>query len=127
MLGICARTHKKIRGTSPIFTLRVFSDERITAVNGYRRLKAEGIGAASPWQGLKGQIDLGSDQFAKRMQARIDPTRPLREVPKRQRRALAKRLARRCRSLAGPRSRDGRGLPHGRLQYARHCRLLRRQ
>jgi putative transposase len=73
--------------------LRVFSDERTTAVNGYRRLKAEGIGAASPWQGLKGQIDLGSDQFAERMQARIDPTRPLREVPKRQRRALAKPLA----------------------------------
>ena len=73
--------------------LRVFSDERTTAVTDYRRLKAEGIGAASQWQGLKGQIYLGCDQFAERMQARIDPTRPPREVPKRQRRALAKPLA----------------------------------
>ena len=73
--------------------LRVFSDERNTAVTGYRRFVAEGIGAAGPWQGLKGQIYLGSDQFAERMRARIDPTRPLRDVPKRQRRALAKPLA----------------------------------
>jgi putative transposase len=73
--------------------LRVFSDERTTAVTGYRHFVAEGVGAASPWQGLKGQIYLGSDQFAARMQARIDPARPLREVPKRQRRVLAKPLA----------------------------------
>jgi DNA-directed RNA polymerase specialized sigma subunit len=53
----------------------------------------EGIGAASPWQALKNQIYLGSDQFVERMQAQIDPKRPLREVPKRQRRALAKPLA----------------------------------
>jgi putative transposase len=49
-------------------------------VTGYRHFVAEGIGAASPWQGLKGQIYLGSDQFAEHMQARIDPTRRLREV-----------------------------------------------
>jgi hypothetical protein len=29
--------------------LRVFSDERATAVTGYRRFVAEGIGAASAW------------------------------------------------------------------------------
>jgi hypothetical protein len=87
--------------------LRVFSDERTTSVNGYRRLKAEGIGAAGPWQGLKGQIDLGSDQFAERMQARIDPTRPLREVSKTSTPSPGQAAGRRCRSLAGPRSRDG--------------------
>lgn len=57
------------------------------------RFVAEGIGARSPRQALKNQIYLGSDQFVERMQARIDPKRPLREVPKRQRRALAKPLA----------------------------------
>ena len=36
---------------------------------------------------------MGSEPFVERMQARIDPKRPLREVPKRQRRALAKPLA----------------------------------
>jgi REP element-mobilizing transposase RayT len=73
--------------------LRAFSEERRTAVAGYRRFVAEGIGAASPWQALKGQIYLGSEPFVERMQAQIDPKRPLREVPKRQRRALAKPLA----------------------------------
>ncbi|MBK1629939.1 addiction module toxin RelE [Thiohalocapsa halophila] len=73
--------------------LRAFSEERQAAVSGYRRFVAAGIGAASPWQGLKGQIYLGSEQFVERMQARIDPKRPLREVPKRQRRAVAKPLA----------------------------------
>jgi hypothetical protein len=37
-------------------------------VSGYRRFVAAGIGAASPWQGLKSQICLGSDQFVERMQ-----------------------------------------------------------
>jgi putative transposase len=73
--------------------LRVFAEERTTAVTGYRRFVAEGIGAASPWQALKGQIYLGSEQFVERMQARVHPGRPLREIPKRQRRALAQPLA----------------------------------
>jgi REP element-mobilizing transposase RayT len=73
--------------------LRTFAEDRITAVAGYRRFVTEGIGAAGPWQALKGQIYLGSVPFVERMQARIDPARPLQEVPKRQRRALAKPLA----------------------------------
>lgn len=56
------------------------------------RVVHDGIGAASPWSGLKGQIDLGSEPFVERMQALIDPKRPLREIPQRQRRALAKPL-----------------------------------
>ena len=39
------------------------------------------------------KVYLGSEQFVERMQARIDPKRSLPEVPKRQRRALAKPLA----------------------------------
>ena len=73
--------------------LRLFAEERTKAVTGYRRFLAEGIGAASPWQALTSQIYLGSEQFVERMQARVDPGRPLREIPKRQRRALAKPLA----------------------------------
>jgi hypothetical protein len=72
--------------------LRAFAEERITAVAGYRRFVTEGIGVASPWQALKGQIYLGSEPFVERMQARIDPGRPLREAPKRQRQALAEPL-----------------------------------
>jgi REP element-mobilizing transposase RayT len=61
--------------------LRTFAEDRITAVAGYRRFVTEGIGAASPWQALKGQIYLGSEPFVERMQARIDPGRPLQDVP----------------------------------------------
>jgi hypothetical protein len=63
--------------------LRAFAEDRSVAVAGYRRFVAAGIGAASPCQGLKNQIYLGSDRFVERMQARIAPTLPLREVPKR--------------------------------------------
>jgi REP element-mobilizing transposase RayT len=74
------------------WVLRAFAERRAEAVAGYRRFVAEGIGAAAPWSGLKGQIYLGSEQFVERMQALIDPKRPLREIPKRQRRASAKPL-----------------------------------
>ena len=85
-------------GPSPEFletdgVLRTFAEDRTAAVAGFRRFVADGIGAASPWQALKNQIYLGSDQFVESMQARIDPNRALREVHKRQRRALAKPLA----------------------------------
>ena len=62
-------------------------------MSAYRRFVAAGIGAASPWQGLKNQIYLGSEQFLERMQGWIDPKRSLREVPKRQRRVPAKPLS----------------------------------
>ena len=44
---------------------------RAAAVSDYWRFVAAGIGAASPWQGLKSQIYLGSDQFVERMQGWI--------------------------------------------------------
>jgi len=62
-------------------------------VVGCRRFVAEGIGTAGPWPAFKGQIYLGSEQFVERMQALIDPKRALREVPRRQRRGLAKPLS----------------------------------
>jgi REP element-mobilizing transposase RayT len=73
--------------------LQTFAEDRASAIAGYRRFVAEGIGAPSPWQAVKGQIYLGSEHFVEHMQAQIDPNRPLREVPKRQRRPLAKPLA----------------------------------
>jgi len=36
--------------------LRLEFAARAAAVSGYQRFVAAGIGAASPWQGLKGQI-----------------------------------------------------------------------
>jgi REP element-mobilizing transposase RayT len=72
--------------------LRAFADDRAAAVAAYRRFVADGIGAPSLWRELKGQIYLGSEAFVERTQALIDPAQPLRDIPKRQRRALAKPL-----------------------------------
>ncbi len=73
--------------------LRVFSDQRDAAVTASRRFVAEGIAAASPWLELKNQVYLGSEQFVERVQKTIDPDRSLKEVPRRQRRPIAKPLS----------------------------------
>ena len=72
--------------------LRAFSDHRQQAVAEYRRFVAEGVNAPSPWGEVKNQIYLGSEQFVERMHAKIDCSRPLDEIPHRQRRGVAKPL-----------------------------------
>ena len=83
--------------TPPFLTtdwlLQAFADTGSAAVAEYRRFVAEGVGGASPWRELKGQIYLGSEQFVERMQALIDAKQPLQEIPKHQRRAPEKPLA----------------------------------
>ncbi|AGA91298.1 transposase [Thioflavicoccus mobilis 8321] len=73
--------------------LRAFAEDRAAAVAAYRQFVAAGTDAPSPWLALKGQIYLGSDEFVEHMQRRIDPKGALREIPKRQRRAVAKPLS----------------------------------
>jgi hypothetical protein len=58
----------------------------------YRSFVAEGIDAPCPWSALKNQIYLGSGAFVAKLQRLIDPERPLDDVPKRQRRPVAKPL-----------------------------------
>src|SRR5581483_2502300 len=53
------------------------------AQRAYERFVAEGIQAPSPWQGLKGQMYLGSEAFTARMQRRVSTPLP-RGVPRRQ-------------------------------------------
>ncbi len=65
--------------------LRAFSDRRQQAVAEYRRFVAEGVNAASPWLEVKNQIYLGSEQFVERMHVKTDCSRPLKEIPQRQR------------------------------------------
>jgi len=72
--------------------LGAFADTREQAVAGYRRFVEEGIGAPGPWCALKHQVFLGSEQFVERMQGLIDPSRPIQEIPRRQRRPVAKPL-----------------------------------
>jgi len=72
--------------------LRAFAEHREQAVAGYRRFVSEGINAPSPWLDLTSQVYLGAEAFIERMQAMIDPERPLQEIPQRQRRPVAKPL-----------------------------------
>ncbi len=72
--------------------LRAFGDNRSAAIAAYRQFVHEGMDAPSPWLELKNQIYLGSDAFVERMQKLIDPERPLQEIPRAQRRPLAKSL-----------------------------------
>ncbi|QXP83902.1 addiction module toxin RelE [Methylococcus sp. Mc7] len=66
--------------------LAQFSDRVAEARKRYARFVAEGLGAASSWEHLKGQIYLGDEEFVKRMQANIENVRTDVNIPKRQRR-----------------------------------------
>jgi REP element-mobilizing transposase RayT len=58
----------------------------------YAAFVAEGIGQPSVWEGLRHQIFLGSGSFVKRFTEDAMPLERLREIPRAQRRALAKPL-----------------------------------
>lgn len=70
-----------------------FGRNRRRAGERYREFVAAGKGQASPWEQLKSQIYLGSDNFVAEVQARVDTEKPLDEVPVTQRRPPAKPLA----------------------------------
>lgn len=70
----------------------MFGEHREVAINGYERFVAEGKSQPSPWEHLKNQVYLGSDQFVDEMQRRIDGPDRLSEIPSSQRRPLAKSL-----------------------------------
>jgi REP element-mobilizing transposase RayT len=72
--------------------LSAFSRQKARATERYREFVAEGKNQPSPWEQLRNQVYLGSEAFVERMQAQLDATKDLREIPARQRRALAKPL-----------------------------------
>ncbi len=84
--------HKADSFVETDWLLRAFGTDRQRAIAGYRRFVADGIHADSVWGALKNQVYLGSEAFVDRMQALIEPDRDLREVPRIQRRPMAKPL-----------------------------------
>ena len=68
-----------------------FGQSRAEAVARYRDHVRAGIGKPGLWQALRGQIYLGSDAFLEKMQANSHENMP--EIPRAQRRPLAKPLA----------------------------------
>jgi len=74
------------------WVLGQFGEERSRARGGYAAFVREGVGRPSVWEGLRHQVFLGSEAFVKRHCASSRPPERLREVPRAQRRALAKPL-----------------------------------
>ena len=72
--------------------LSAFGPRLSEAVKGYKLFIAEGKGQPSPWEQLKNQIYLGSDQFVSAMQEKIESDQELSEIPLSQRRPMPKPL-----------------------------------
>ncbi len=73
--------------------LSAFDGTRRRAVAAYVDFVRAGIGLPSLWDDLRGQIYLGSDAFVARLQRRAAKRGRSREIPRAQRRPLAKALA----------------------------------
>jgi hypothetical protein len=73
--------------------LSQFSRSRGRAVTGYVDFVRDGIGQPGIWESLRGQIYLGTDAFVERMQQQISDRSAITEIPRAQRRPLARPLA----------------------------------
>ncbi|MBX3475896.1 MAG: transposase [Planctomycetes bacterium] len=73
--------------------LRAFARTRARAVAAYVDFVRAGVGLPPVWEGLRGQVYLGSDAFVEQMQALVQDARQLKEVPRLQRRSPAKPLS----------------------------------
>lgn len=74
------------------WVLGQFSRQRNRAIAGYVDFVRAGVGLPSIWDNLQGQIYLGSAAFIASMQANLAPEQSLDEIPRTQRRPLAKAL-----------------------------------
>ena len=73
--------------------LAAFAERKKEAQTAYRRFVADGKNRPSPWEDLKNQIYLGSEAFVEAMQRKMDADQRLSEIPKTQRRPVARPLA----------------------------------
>ena len=75
--------------------LSQFGSQRARQVARYTEFVQQGIRGPEVWQDLKGQVYMGSDVFVETMRARMEADKKFasKEIPRSQRRALAKSLA----------------------------------
>lgn len=69
------------------WVLSVLGKTRSKAQDSYRAFVAEGRNQPAPWERLKNQIYLGSDQFVEDMQCKLDPDQSLKDIPRTQKQA----------------------------------------
>ena len=62
-----------------------FDRRKRVAIEKYRKFVMEGVDKESPWETLKGQIFLGTDEFLKKFSGFLDEKEKIKEVPKLQR------------------------------------------
>jgi len=72
--------------------LASFARSKGAAIKAYRCFISEGKGQPSPWKELRNQVYLGDDEFVATMQAHIDGSKELSEIPSSQRRANPKKI-----------------------------------
>ena len=72
--------------------LSSFAKTRKTAIERYREFVSQGKNQPSPWENLKNQIFLGTEQFVEDMQCKLNLNQQLSEIPKAQRRKEPKPL-----------------------------------
>ena len=75
------------------WVLSNFGKQKKRSQEKYRQFVGEGKGQPSPWDALKNQIYLGSDEFVDEMQCKIRPEQSLQDIPKLQKQAPPKPLA----------------------------------
>ena len=75
------------------FILSRFSVQRARAIAKYVAFVHEGVRLPSVWSQVQSQIYLGSDTFVKKMQVEADKKPAFKEIPRAQRRALARALS----------------------------------
>jgi hypothetical protein len=74
------------------WVLGQFGDTRGKALKGYMDFVRDGVGHPGVWDSVRGQIYLGSESFVDRMQALVSDPSAMTEIPRTQRRPLAKPL-----------------------------------
>lgn len=72
--------------------LRQFGQQQNRAMANYVDFVRAGVGLPSIWDNLRGQIYLGSAEFIANMQSTLAFDQPLEEIPRAQRRPVAKTL-----------------------------------
>jgi putative transposase len=70
-----------------------FGARRSRAIEKYTDFVRAGVGLPSIWESLRNQIYLGGEDFVKRLQRKAPKDADLGEIPRMQRRAVAKPLA----------------------------------
>lgn len=74
------------------WVLAAVAERTQEAQTAYRRFVSDGKNQPSPWEDLKHQIYLGSDAFVEAMQRKMGADQRLSEIPKTQRRPVARPL-----------------------------------